>query len=216
MGAVSLEQPESDIQNANGITGIPDVIFTANMDKKWGHIKFGVIGRQLIAENPSGGSNLSTLGYGALFSGTVNVPIRKDNFIWQLVAGAGTGRYVEDLGSTGNGEGAVYDITNNTLTPLAAFAGFAAYQHWWADELRTTVTYGYVGVDNQAIQGNDEFNQSTYVAANFIYSPFKSMDVGVEYYYGQRKNNNGNTGDANRLMFSAKYAFSESYEMAEY
>jgi hypothetical protein len=67
--------------------------------------------------------------------------------------------------------------------------------------------YGYVGVDNQTIQGNDEFSQSTYVAANLIFSPFASMDGGVEYYYGQRKNNNGNTGDANRLMFSAKYAF---------
>jgi hypothetical protein len=207
VGAASLEQPVSSIQNGSGLVGLPDAIFTANMKKKWGHLKFGVIGRQLIAENTAGGGKASNLGWGLLFSGQVNVPDRKDNLQFQLAGGAGTGRYIQDLGSAETGQDGVYDPANTTLTPLDAFAGMVAYQHWWMDHLRTTVTGGYVNVSNQPIQGNDAFNQTIYVVGNLVFTPFHHFDAGLEYYWGQRRNNNGDTGSANRIMLVAKYAF---------
>ncbi len=207
IGAVALEQPVSDVQNGNGLKGLPDVIFTANYKKKFGHLKFGVIGRQLMAESTGGGGKASTFGWGLLFSGQIMVPYKQDNFVFQLVGGAGTGRYIEDLGSAEDGQGAVYDDSNETLSSLGTYAFLAGYQHWWLDNLRTTVTGGYVNIDNQSIQGNNEFHSSTYFAANLIFTPFKKFDAGLEYYYGQRVNNDGNKGSANRLMLTAKYQF---------
>jgi len=67
------------------------------------------------------------------------------------------------------------------------------------------VTGGYLRVDNLNIQSSDSLKASIYTNGNLIYSPVKPLDVGIEYIWGQRKNKNGQTGHANRLMFSMKW-----------
>jgi hypothetical protein len=66
---------------------------------------------------------------------------------------------------------------------------------------------GYVRVDNRGVQPGTAFKESYYTLANLIYSPFKHYDIGLEYYLGQRKNKNGQTGHANRLMATAKWHY---------
>lgn len=207
VGQFALEESSSDIQYGEGLISVPDAIFTANMNKKWGHLRFGALGRYLTSESLDGGGKAETFGWGLTFSGQLKVKDSKDNFQFQLTGGQGVGRYLQDLGSAEDGQGAVYNQDDASLTALGTFGGFVAYQHWWADNLRTTVNFGYVSVENQDIQNDNELNNSIYSLLNLIYSPFKRMDVGLEYYYGQRVNKIETSGHANRILLGAKYSF---------
>jgi hypothetical protein len=207
IGSIAAEAPTSSIQYGQGLEDRPDIIFTAKWKEKWGHLRFGALGRWLIAESNSGAGRAESLGWGLSFSGQIKVPYRQDNFQFQLVSGQGTGRYIQDLGSASMGQDAVYDSLSVTLTPLDAHGGFVAYQHWWIDNLRTNIGFGYLDVANQQIQDDDALNTTKYLVINTIYSPFNRFDVGLEYYYGQRINKDDNAGHANRLMLAAKYSF---------
>lgn len=72
------------------------------------------------------------------------------------------------------------------------------------DRWRSTAVLGYVRVDNRGIQPDTSFKESYDTLANLIYSPFKRYAIGLAYYWGPRKNKNGQTGHPNRLMLSAK------------
>jgi hypothetical protein len=207
IGSLAFEEPLSSVQYGKGLEEFPDIIFTTKWKEKWGHLRFGALGRLLIAESISGTGKAENFAWGLSLSGQVMVPYRHDNFQFQMVGGQGTGRYMMDLGAASIGQDAVYDSLSITLTPLDAYGGFVAYQHWWMDNLRTNVVGGYVNLMNQPIQESDALNETIYVVANTIYSPFNRFDIGLEYYYGQRINKNTNAGHANRLMLVVKYSF---------
>lgn len=48
---------------------------------------------------------------------------------------------------------------------------------------------------------------TTYAVANLLYRPFRRMDVGLEYYWGERSNKDGQTGSANRLLIGVNFGF---------
>lgn len=206
IGSVALESPLSSIQYGQGMVNLPDLILTVKFKEKWGHLRAGALGRQLIAENYSGTEKAKSFAWGLSFSGQLKVPYKKDNFQFQFAGGQGIGRYIQDLGSASVGQDAVYDSISISLTPLSVYGGFGAYQHWWLDNLRSNVVFGYVNILNQEIQQKEELNQTIYVMVNIIYSPFKRLDVGLEYYYGENTNKFTETGFANRLMLGAKFS----------
>jgi len=206
IGSIALEAPQSAVQYGEGLEKLPDIIFAAKWKEKWGHLRFGALGRWLASESSSGSGKAESFGWGLSFSGQVLIPYRNDNFQFQLYGGEGTGRYAQDLGSASLGQDAVYDNTSATLNSLGTYGGFIAYQHWWMDVLRTNVVGGIVHVTNQEIQEDDALNRSTYVLVNTLYSPLKRFDVGLEYYYGKRMNKSGEAGHANRLMLAVKYS----------
>lgn len=207
IGSIALEEPNSLIQGGQGIEHAPDLIFTANWQQKWGHLRLGALGRWLSAERNNGTGKDESFGWGLTFSGQVMVPNMDDNFQFQLYGGQGMGRYILDPGSASSGQDAVYDNIAADLTPLSTYGGFIAYQHWWIDKLRSNVIAGYTNMVNQAIQANDALNHTTYVTVNTLYSPFSRLDLGLEYYYGKRVNKSDDSGHANRLMLAVKYAF---------
>jgi len=204
---VALEEPNSAIQNGQGLEKLPDLIFAVNLKEKWGSLRFGALGRQLVAESDAGTGEATTFGWGLAFSGNLKVPHRNDNFQFQFGGGQGIGRYMQDLGSASEGQDAYYNDSTENLTALEAFGGFIGYQHWWSDKVRTNIAGGYVDVNNLEIQGDDALNSTIYVVANTMFSPFKRMDIGLEYYYGQNQSKDDQTGHANRLLLGAKYSF---------
>jgi hypothetical protein len=88
---------------------------------------------------------------------------------------------------------------------LKEFGVLPAYQHWWTDTLRSTVGGSYVRVDNRSAESSNALKSVIYTLANLIYSPVKPLDVGIEYHWGEHEIKNGQTGHANRLMFSVKW-----------
>ena len=225
VGDLAVEQPESDVEGGTGLTSLPDLVARINRQRDWGHLQVAAIGRQLIAESTTGTGRDSDFGWGLSLSGRLNVPgtkrqspladergsylgwgPRQDNVRFQIQGGAGIGRYVFDLGGAG-GQDAVYDAATAQLTPLEEVGAFGAYEHWWADRWRSTLVGGVVRIDNQATQPSTALKETIYAVANLVYRPFNRMDVGIEYYWGQRENKDGDTGDANRLMISVSYGF---------
>ena len=46
-----------------------------------------------------------------------------------------------------------------------------------------------------------------YTAVNLIWNPYGSLTLGMEFLYGWWVNEDGSSGNAPRIMFSAKYNF---------
>jgi hypothetical protein len=83
----------------------------------------------------------------------------------------------------------------------------AAYQHFWIKTLRSSAVYSYAAVNNNPLAATNTFNHSTYTAANLIWNPFGSLNVGAEFLYGWVKEQSGLKANVPRFQFSAKYSF---------
>jgi hypothetical protein len=137
-----------------------------------------------------------------MFSGQVILGKRQDNVSFQISAGDGIGRYLDDPPPD-----AVYNPATNDLDPLATISGYVSYRHWWSEVLRTNVVYSALDVDNEAAQTNTDLKSAQYGAVNLIWTPYKNLDLGIEALYGTRENLDAQDGSATRLQLSGKYAF---------
>jgi hypothetical protein len=63
-------------------------------------------------------------------------------------------------------------------------------------------------VDNTNYQDDTAFHQGQYGSVNVIYYPTKNVFYGIEYLYGRREDNGGDSGSDHRVQFSAHYGFS--------
>ena len=206
IATIAFEDPESDISNGNNQTELPDGIARIDYNGDQVHFSGGFVGRQLKGTDTTGSGTDRTFGYGLNFAGKIGIPEIPDTFKFYGFYGSGIGRYINDLDLAG-GQDAYYDNNDRELKTLEAFGGFGGYTHWWTDKLRSTGVLGYVRVDNRSVQPGTAFKESFYTLANLIFSPFNHYDIGMEYYWGQRKNKNGQTGHANRLMVTAKWHY---------
>ena len=207
--AVALEDPKPDVTGGTGLTEVPDVVAAIRFTR-WNrmHIKAALLLRQIRAESDiDPGTDAQEDGWGLSVSGHINVPIwgDRDEFMYQLNYGDGIGRYINDLGSVG-GQDAVFDPTGE-LHVLTAFGGYLAYQHWWSENLRSTLVAGFTDVDNFAFQPDDAYHQTRRVTANLLYSPIPRVDIGAELLWGERTNKDGISADAVQLQIAAKYVF---------
>jgi hypothetical protein len=89
--------------------------------------------------------------------------------------------------------------------PLTAVYG--GYQHYWVKQLRSSAVYGFAQAQTTDLEASSAYHQSDYGAANLIWNPFGSLNVGTEFLYGWRVQKNKATGNDTRFMFSAKYNF---------
>ena len=62
-------------------------------------------------------------------------------------------------------------------------------------------------MDNLAIQPSTALESTTYALVNLLYRPFHRMEVGLEYYRGERTDNDGERGHANRLLIGVNFGF---------
>ncbi len=112
------------------------------------------------------------------------------------------------------GEGANSLVTDNTFAPagvavpagqieaISEYFWSFAYRHYWREDLRSNVIYRRAEADNSPTQLGDELRSLQYLAANLIWRPVDSVDIGVEYLFGQRENKDRQRADANRLQLS--------------
>lgn len=199
---VALEDPGSDVNAPAGSTAeqvLPDL--TGGVRRDWGdsHVYASGLVREI---GYNGAASDSVVGWGANVSGRI-ATFGKDDLRFQLAYGEGIGRYIEDL--RGLGLDAAPDA-NGDLEALPTTAGFIAYRHHWSEAWRSTATFSLAEVDNSAGQAADALQRTTFTALNLIWSAGQSVDIGVEYLHGSRKNNDGQDADVDRLMFSWIYS----------
>ncbi|MGA8042867.1 MAG: DcaP family trimeric outer membrane transporter [Terracidiphilus sp.] len=204
----SLEKASSDVAFAtptfNSLPNSPTpdgaIKFRHGFTK--GHVQFATLMRSPAAYLPDGRSD-SVFGWGLNLTGALNVT-GKDMLVYQGAYGAGMERYVNDTSGLGI-DAAPKDAAHLKAVPLVATYG--GYQHYWADRVRSSAVYGFAQAQNTSLQPGSAYHQSNYSAANIIWNPLGSLNIGTEFLYGWLVERNKESANAPRFMFSAKYNF---------
>jgi hypothetical protein len=205
----ALEDPNPQVQNGTGISRQPDVVLAGRFaPNKRLHTKLSLIARQIRAQADTGGVS-EEFGWGASLSGRYITPQldERDNLLFQLNYGNGIGRYVNDLSSIGDFDG-IFDPATGDLELFHVLAGYVSWQHWWGvPQLRSNFTFGAVDINNPDFLMGDAYLQTLRYSTNLIWSPIPRIDIGGEYLWGSRENEDGENGDATQLQFAVKYRF---------
>lgn len=208
---VGVEQPDSTpsnyhvgatVEDVDGINSAPDGGFNIRWAREGvGHAQFGAIFRYLGAKSQTFGND-HTFGWGTNLSGHLDV-FEKDTILAQLTYGEGIGRYGNDT-SFENSDIA-YD-RDGDLQALSYFGAFVGYTHHWSDDWRSTATYGFVNLGNEASQGPDAYDTTDYASLNLIWQVRPKLSIGLECLYGRRDvQETGVDGDLLRVQMGLLY-----------
>ena len=219
--AVSLEDPSAEITGGEGKGKFADVAARVSKQREWGHLQAAMLLRN-ISGSPDNDpeANSSTFGWGLSLSGGNRFKrwSQLDNFKFQINLGQGIGRYINDLDSVG-GQDAVFDPEGD-LKAIPVLGAFFAYQHFWKrdpttwfskggllKDLRSTLVLGYTQVDNYDFQADDAYRRTKRISLNLLWSPINSIDIGMEFLWGERMNKNGERGNAGQFQLVGTFFF---------
>lgn len=214
--SVALENPESEL-NGDGISGgppfnpdqendkVPDVTARWQTKGKWGLMYVSAVLRQHSLDDRDPANTVKeTATAGGIGFGLRAKVFGKDIVRLQLAGGDGMGRYIKEL----DGQGATFNAATGKLEATPVVGGIIGYTRSWNPRWRSNLIYGYAEVDNESIAsvaGANEQLTSSHI--NTFYSPFKNVDLGLEYAYGKREVENGQEGEVGRISFGAKIRF---------
>ena len=202
---LGIEQPESEIDasidpGASGRNEAPDGGFNVRWERSdTGHVQFATILRDLGVEGPIVGDQ-NVLGWGLNLSGGFDV-FGSDSLQAEITYGEGIFRYINDDFQNTD---AAFDSDNN-LEALPVVAGLFGYTHHWNEALRSTVSYGYVDVNNAASQDGDAYDITHYASINLVWQIRKRLSVGLEELYGFKEENDGDDGSVFRTQLGLVY-----------
>ncbi len=210
--SISVEKPSSDVAfttpefSAQPNSPAPDGTLKLRREMEGGHVQFSALLRDVAAFLPDG-RHQSVFGWGFNLAGSDRL-FGKDTVVYEATYGDGIERYINDTSGLGI-DAAVNSLQNPNpqLKAVPVVATYGGLQHFWTPRLRSSVVYGFVQVQNTEAQPGAAFHQSNYTAVNLIWNPYGSLTLGPEFLYGWRVNKDGTTGNAPRIMFSAKYNF---------
>lgn len=206
-----IQQPASEVDNASlpdvsPVDHYPDGGFNVRWeDKNIGHVQFATILRGVGAESDTFGDD-TVLGWGLMTSAGLKV-FARDSVQAQLTYGEGYFHFVNDnftYSGFGGGD-AAYDSSGD-LKALPYFSAMFGYTHHWTEKLRSTASFGYVNLDNEASQGPFAYHETVYSSLNAIYQIRKRLSIGLEGLYGFKETKNGETGDAFRLQVGLSFS----------
>jgi len=128
----------------------------------------------------------------------------------QLLYGKGIENYVRDAPA----DIAIKTISTNSIEgvalPITGFVGF--YDHYWSNQLSSTIGYSSVNINNSNGQAPNAFKMGEYILANLIFTPVKNVMLELELQYLKRKNfSDGWTTTDPRIQFSFKFNFSQKF-----
>ena len=204
--SVGLENPEAVVQIPGGASfrtdtdRLPDVTGQVLFNTSIGKVSVHGLLRQVRVDAKTPAVVDQKLG-GAVSVAGVIPTVGKDDFRFTASAGNAIGRYSDGFFPDG-----VVGSDGQIRLPKQ-WGWFAAYRHYWVDQLRSNLVLSTASENNRA-GAPASTNKSTASAhVNLIWSPVANADLGVEYIYADRKTEDGLKGNLNRLQASAKYAF---------
>ena len=120
--------------------------------------------------------------------------------------------YVDGNSNYLYGSNSAYEVntSNDKIAQNEAFGVQVGGTYKFNEKLRSTLAYGALFADDSTDYAtlNQTANEEVYQAwINFIYSPVKPLDLGVEYINGKRDTFAGNSYKDNRVGLMAKYSF---------
>jgi len=206
-----IQQPASEVDDfgladVSSVNHAPDGGFNVRWeDLKVGHVQFATILRSVGADSATLGEE-SVFGWGLMLSSGLNV-FRRDSIQAQVTYGEGYFHYMNDNFTYDgfNGGDAAYDSSGD-LQALACFSVMAGYTHHWSDKFRSTASFGYIDLDNEASQGALAYHKTYYSSVNLVYQLRKRLSIGLEGLYGKKEVKSGDTGDVFRVQLGLAFA----------
>lgn len=189
--------------NVTGRTRLPDLVGRVRLDRDWGHFQAAAILREVAFETtgtPGNEPSGEETGYGLNLSGSYKT-FGNDRVVGQLVVGKGIASYMNDGGVD------LAPDSNLSAETVQTIGWFVYYDHYWNDRFSSSIGYSEHRQDNTGGQTDDAFKVGSYASVNLLWYPVKNVMAGAELLWGERENNNGDTGDDTRIQFSAKYKF---------
>lgn len=188
---VALEQPKDQFGAGSSKEKLP--IFVARVDKNLanGAYNFRVMSHEKRSPTDS------KRGYGFGAGGRYKLT-DKDTLMAQYT------RVDGDIDMLYGSNGYAINPTTGALTFDKNQGVVLGYARVFSEQLRSNVALGFNrGQTAQAID-NRSLNQ---LFVNLIYAPVKSVELGLEFIYGQRKNFTSDVGTMRRIDLMARYSF---------
>jgi DcaP outer membrane protein len=192
----------SGYENVETVKRWPDVGVNARWERSGvGHIQLSSVIRDLRVRGDAIGKQ-SVLGWGV--NASAGFDITKADAVQALLV------YGEGIGGLGNDSGfentdAAIDSSGD-LKALEYYSAMIGFTHRWSDVWRSTVSYGYVYVDNEEGQSDSAYHTTQYASANIIWQLRKRLSVGLEGLYGVKETNDGHDGNVFRMQLGLLYS----------
>jgi hypothetical protein len=202
-----IEKPTVQIDNEidadmETVKKFPEVGVNARWERSGvGHVQLSSLVRDIRMRSDVVGDD-NVLGWGVNIG--AGIDITKNDSVQALLV------YGEGIGALGNDAGfdntdAAFDEDGN-LEALPYFSAMAGLTHRWSDTWRSTVSYGYVNVDNEDSQDGRAYHETHYASGNLIWQMYKRLSVGLEGLYGVRKTKDDTDGDVFRVQLGLLYS----------
>jgi len=205
--SVGLENPETVAQIPGGASfradddRFPDLTGQVLFNTSIGKISVHGLVRQVRVDSAAAPAAVSQKWGGAVSVAGVIPAVGKDDFRFTASAGNAIGRYSDGFFPDG-----VVGSDGQIRLPKQ-WGWFAAYRHYWFDQLRSNLVLSTASESNPAGAPANTNKSTASAHVNLIWSPVANTDLGVEYIFADRKTQDGLKGNLNRLQASAKYAF---------
>ena len=206
---VALENPETTLTTAAGDRiapdddRVPDLVGKVEFSNDRGNWTIAGMAREIRSDGAVL-ANVADSAWGGAISAAGRIRVfKQDNLRFNLSYGNALGRY---LSYNAFDDGVIDNNGNIELTEI--IGGYLAYQHWWSDDLRSSIGAGFALADyNSAVDpgsANKKF-YSTHV--NLIWNPSLNASIGVEWLKGYRELEDGRDGQINRVQLTSIYNF---------
>ena len=185
--------------------------FTARLQDSSGGFSYSAAAVAHQVTHDDGNDDDSEIGYAAFVAGKIAVT-NALSIQGALTYSDGANRYLYRSGEDYGAEDGY--VNNGTLETLAGYAGTIGMGLDLGNGRSVNAGYGIVTVDwddaekdlgAAAVADKSETNQMALV--NYQWTPVKNVMMGIEYAYFDRENVDGNSNDANRIMFAGQYNF---------
>ncbi|MFZ2005751.1 MAG: DcaP family trimeric outer membrane transporter, partial [Stellaceae bacterium] len=207
----------------------PNFTTALYIPQQWGHVDFSGVLLPGIDMTDGKYIDKQFIGYG----GHIGVDVKpgwmgwvKDDIIAHFVVGDGIGSYLNASNNfqlvSNFGAAGAYGSYNGPTTAAAAalikastvqeLGGEIGYQHWWLANLRSNINAGVSaqnGIKAAFVPGQTgSYNKELITAhANLIWNPVSSIDIGLEYMWGQRTVVSNLTATENVLISKMAFRF---------
>lgn len=218
--AIGLEMPSTDftVSNEQRMTNqfIPDI--PSYIQYAWGannssHVRLSSLIRNVNYRNIAQDKNDVISTYACQLSGLVTVK-QKLVFYYQFTYGSGLTPYIQDV--SGLKLDFVPRIENNRkdkdeigkLEHVNSMAYYAGLQYNFTPRAFMSCTFSQVDVDlPDNYKDTNLYKEAYYLATNFFWYAKPNVQLGAEYLYGKRVDQNNDWGQANRLQVMLQYNF---------
>lgn len=178
---------------------IPD--FVAFLQYKWNngsHLRLSGLLRTLTYRDLVVGRNHNITGWGLQLSTVVN-PLPNMNLFGILSTGQGHASYTADLG---NGDFDLIPVVGQEGKLYAPWAAgiVAGVQYYFNEKIFSNIAFSEQTYYPKVNPKDSSYKYGLYGVANLFWDITPRIEVGLEYLHGKRKNFNGESGSANRVM----------------